>query len=171
MAHTWSFQPWYVQGARHRRTLVPLMLTTAPAWVHTRTGASTTMVSKKTRSAADTTPKGCFTLEQAAAQGQATGKQPSLLPTAQAAPRQIDYTSIKEDDRSPSKLREQIKSLLFPGFIPRSYPITPGVIGQGPRQTTQLMGHSPCLLPLSRSRFGPSAETLEPKSLATVMRS
>lgn len=80
-----------------------LMLTTAPAWVHTHTGASTTMVSKKTQSAADTTPKGCFTLEQAAAQGQATGKQPSLLPTAQAAPRQIDYTSIKEDDRSPSK--------------------------------------------------------------------
>lgn len=80
-----------------------LMLTTPPAWVHTCTGAATTMVSKKTQSAADTAPKGCFTLEQAAAQGQATGKQPSLLPTALAAPRQIDYCNIKEDDRSPSK--------------------------------------------------------------------
>lgn len=44
-------------------------------------------------------------------------EQPRLLPTAQAAPRQIDYT-----DHLQSKLTE-----LFPGFMPSSYPITRNV--------------------------------------------
>lgn len=49
-------------------------------------------------------------------------EQPRLLPTAQAAPRQIDYT-----DHLQSKLTE-----LFPGFVPSSYPITQNCQCKGP---------------------------------------
>lgn len=122
--------------------------TLTPASAHTHAAVPTTMVCKKTQAAANTT-KGWISLEQATAQG--CWSSPGCFPQHNLLPgRLITQITFKASAQS---------SFLAscPAYIPsHTIPV------QGPRQPLQHLGHSSCLLQLSRTRraagLGPSAE-------------